>query len=989
MQEPPDNPSEPKFEAKFESRDHSQLRAVGKVGGDAYLGDRHYHQGPQEILVAGVGEPAPELPEDWVARAEPQRQLGDRLCTSALIQIIAPGGFGKSNLAAWGFQQALQLTPTFDKRVWVSFRQPHEFELFARYVLQELGRPVTDPQADNPRLLKELVLRLQDPNAPVRMLVVLDQLESAIATPDWDWYRQFLQAWQERGRCSVVLVTSREPVIAPGQLALGGLSAAEGVEFLERLGLKGDRPEAMGALVDLVGGYPLQLKLVAGWTRETYGGVVDGTALDFLGKLLAQYQEDPEAEVGVIFGVIFDRLAADLQVWLTQVSRYRLPMNLAMAVAMGPQITRADLEQLTDQGLLLGLGTEEDRRFRLHPLVQSLVQARLTAEHQAEAHERAIAFYQANYQPWDGTLECCQEEFEVFYHACELEQYGRADQALRRCYGQLSRGGYYRQLLPLHEQLVQAWDPIESSEREALGWAKNRLGNAYYSLGQYQRAIEFHQQHNEIAREIGDRSGEAASLGNLGNAYQSLGQYQRAIEFQQQWNEIAREIGDRSGEAKSLGNLGNAYRSLGQYQRAIEFQQQSLEIKREIGDRRGEAASLGNLGNAYQSLGQYQRAIEFHQQSLEIKREIGDRSGEAASLGNLGNAYQSLGQYQRAIEFHQQHNEIAREIGDRSGEAASLGNLGIAYQSLGQYQRAIEFQQQWNEIAREIGDRSGEAKSLGNLGLAYQSLGQYQRAIEFHQQYNEIAREIGDRRGEAASLGNLGLAYYGLGQYQRAIEFHQQLNDIAREIGDRRGEAYSLGNLGNAYQSLGQYQRAIELHQQSLEIKREIGDRSGEANSLGNLGNAYQSLGQYQRAIELQQQWNEIAREIGDRSGEAHSLWNLAALFQQRGRLKRAMSYRHQAYQIWHELQLPIAAAPVPDFQKKMLASLGEDWAQQMIANERNLRWFLLPFGYLVILIRAVLSPLTQLQKITRIAPRYFWFGVGVVGVLALWWLRR
>ncbi|MFK8186530.1 MAG: tetratricopeptide repeat protein [Phormidesmis sp.] len=38
-----------------------------------------------------------------------------------------------------------------------------------------------------------------------------------------------------------------------------------------------------------------------------------------------------------------------------------------------------------------------------------------------------------------------------------------------------------------------------------------------------------------MAREIGDRQGEAASLGSLGNAYYSLGQYQQAIDFHQQY----------------------------------------------------------------------------------------------------------------------------------------------------------------------------------------------------------------------------------------------------------------------------------------------------------------------------------------------------------------------------------------------------------------------------------------------------------------------
>ncbi|WP_141705407.1 tetratricopeptide repeat protein, partial [Microcystis aeruginosa] len=74
------------------------------------------------------------------------------------------------------------------------------------------------------------------------------------------------------------------------------------------------------------------------------------------------------------------------------------------------------------------------------------------------------------------------------------------------------------------------------------------------------------------------------------------------IEFYQQSLTIAKEIGDRQGEANSLGSLGIAYRSLGQYQKAIEFYQQSLTIAKEIGDRQGEANSLGSLGIAYRSL---------------------------------------------------------------------------------------------------------------------------------------------------------------------------------------------------------------------------------------------------------------------------------------------------------------------------------------------------------------------------------------------------
>ena len=405
-------------------------------------------------------------------------------------------------------------------------------------------------------------------------------------------------------------------------------------------------------------------------------------------------------------------------------------------------------------------------------------------------------------------------------------------------------------------------------------------GIAAYRIGQYQTALESWQAALDIYRELNNRQGEAALLGNLGSAYDSLGEYQRAMDFHQQSLAIARDIGDRQSEANSLGNLGIVYDRLGEYQQAIDFYQQSLAIKRDIGDRQGEANSLGNLGIAYRNLGEYQQAIDLHQQSLAIDRDIGNRRGEANSLDHLGSAYDRLSEYRRAIDFYQQSLAIDRDIGDRQGEAASLSNLGLAYDSLNEYQRAIDFHQQSLAIARDIGNRQGEAASLSNLGIVYFRLGEYQRAIDFHQQSLAIARDIGDRQGEAVSLSNLGLAYDSLGEYQQAIDLYQQSLAIKRDIGDRQGEADSLSNLGIAYDQLGEYQRAIDFHQQSLAIVRDIGDRQGEADSLDNSGIAYDRLGQYQQAINMYQQSLIIDRDIDDRQGEANSLNNLGVVWE-------------------------------------------------------------------------------------------------------------
>ncbi len=368
-------------------------------------------------------------------------------------------------------------------------------------------------------------------------------------------------------------------------------------------------------------------------------------------------------------------------------------------------------------------------------------------------------------------------------------------------------------------------------------------GLEQYQTSQFTATSQSWEQALKIYREIKDRKGEGAVLGNLGIVYLFLRNYPKVIEYQQQRLAIAREIKNRRGEGQSLGNLGIAYYFLGDYPKAIEYQQQRLAIAREIKDRNGEGTALGNLANAYQSLGDYPTAIEFHQQSLAIAREIKDRRGEGQSLGNLGVVYRNLGDYPKAIDYYQQSLAISREIKDRNGEGTALGNLGVVYRNLGDYRKAIDYQQQSLALAREIKDRRGEGQVLGNLGLAYFFLGDYRKAIEFHQQSLAILREIKDAKGEGQVLGNLGSSFLKLGDYPKAIDYQQQRLAIAREIKDRRGEGAVLGNLGLAYHLLGDYPKAIDYYQQSLAISRKIKDRQGEGNSLNNLGLAYYKQG--------------------------------------------------------------------------------------------------------------------------------------------------
>lgn len=217
------------------------------------------------------------------------------------------------------------------------------------------------------------------------------------------------------------------------------------------------------------------------------------------------------------------------------------------------------------------------------------------------------------------------------------------------------------------------------------------------------------------AKNDNNRADEGRAYCNLNNAYRSLGDFNRAIEYHNQDLRIAKELSDRAAEGRSNRNLGNAYHSHGQFQRAIEYHYQDLRIAKEVSDRAEEGRPYGNLGNAYHSLGQFQRAIEYHYEDLRIAREVTDRAAEGRSYGILGNIYFYLGDFQRAIEYHKQSLSIAKEVSDRAAEGRAYGNLGKAYHSLDDFQQAIEY----HKITKEEGGRAAEGRACCNLGLSF------------------------------------------------------------------------------------------------------------------------------------------------------------------------------------------------------------------------------------------------------------------------------
>ncbi len=217
------------------------------------------------------------------------------------------------------------------------------------------------------------------------------------------------------------------------------------------------------------------------------------------------------------------------------------------------------------------------------------------------------------------------------------------------------------------------------------------LGYSQQTLGQIDRAIALHREALEIANQAGDRPCEIANLNHLSRI--SIGQkdYPAAIGDSQRALILARQTGDRLGEANALTNVGYAEVLLAHsldrsdpeiYEQNISYLDRGLKLAETLADTQSLALGYHSLGIAHLTIGQPERAIEYFQKGTKTAQAVGDLYLQGLNLTYLAEAHHSLGQHDPAVFYsclgmYQLHQISAKEWRQGASLATILqGQMG-------------------------------------------------------------------------------------------------------------------------------------------------------------------------------------------------------------------------------------------------------------------------------------------------------------------------
>jgi tetratricopeptide (TPR) repeat protein len=531
------------------SLDHSQ---AGIIGDNAHVeGGIHFHN---HTTPTGLPLQRPPRVEYFTDREQALADLLDDLRSGNVVTLCGPGGIGKTALAAeavWTLAPENEAPERFpDGILFHSFYNQPEAALALEHIATSYGR---EPKP-NPATAALQVL------AGKQALLILDGAENA------DDLRAVLNV---RGGCGVLITSrARRDALAVRQ-DVEPLEAADAVELLRKWG--GDRAadaEAARAICRQVGYLPLAVRLVDRYLAETgerageYLAWLRETPLDaldlgqrrqksvpvLLEKSLAQVSEEACQVLGIVGALAltpFDRTP------------------LAAALDLIPNALRKPLGELVGYGLL---AREEGRYVVSHALVHTYARERLQPE--VAVLQRLAGYYN----------DLAREQREL-----GLEGYRRLDLERRHLMRVLTECAAQEQWIAVHS-LVSAVDDY----LDIRGYWMERVQALRLGV--------------QAARALENRRDEGAFLGNLGNAYAALGEVGRAIEYYEQALGIAREIGDRRGEAFQCWNLGLLHEE-SDPDRAAEFMQICVDYEQEIDhpDAAADAERVAHLRTRSQS----------------------------------------------------------------------------------------------------------------------------------------------------------------------------------------------------------------------------------------------------------------------------------------------------------------------------------------------------------------------------------------------------
>jgi predicted ATPase/DNA-binding SARP family transcriptional activator len=655
-------------------------------------------------LPTTAAAPAAALPDSFIGRRTELAQLAALLARPEcrLVTVLGPGGIGKSSLA----RRALAAS---DVRFaggtwWVELQDLRDTtELLAR-LAQLLGADINDTRDPAETLARHL------DGPPV--LLVFDNAEHLDQLP------ALCDRLLAAAPSLCLLVTSRSRLHGEHEwlLPLRGLAVpddesrdAEAASSFDAVHLFQARASAaqrdfqlephLGAVIEIVeavAGMPLAIELAASWVRLLPAEEIARELRDSIDLL----QRDPATRTRPARPEHESIVAVLEQSWklLTPLERDALA---ALSVFHGG-FTRAAaqrvaavalplLSTLADKSLV---GTDEEGRFAMHPLIRAHAEKALAEEPprraaMRERHAEFFAQHLAALAPHAiGDQRVLQAGVTAEYANCRVAwQHAVAERRADLVYDMVralwsffeAKSRYVEGIALLSPGL--GLPPEHPAAPRALTRLRHGLSMLHHRKGDGALALALARSGIGPGEDCGDTEAYVGCLLNTAMCVWDAGRPEEALPDYERGLRVAQERQDRHCIMWATGNLGICKSTLGRFDEARDLLEQALTQARELGDTYNTAVNLNNLGTQFAASDRWSEALAFYEESWALCRDFGIATIGQIARASSGNMLFRMGQFNLARVRLEEELAQCRRTGAVPNECAivlSLARIDIA-----------------------------------------------------------------------------------------------------------------------------------------------------------------------------------------------------------------------------------------------------------------------------------------------------------------------
>jgi class 3 adenylate cyclase/tetratricopeptide (TPR) repeat protein len=486
-----------------------------------------------------------------------------------------------------------------------------------------------------------------------------------------------------------------------------------------------------------------------------------------------------------------------------------------------------------------------------HALTHDVAYNSLLVQRRRELHDQIARAVEELY------ADRLAEQYEILaHHYSRAEDWPKALEYLLKAAEKAAQGFANREAIALYDQALDAaghlGPAVGSTTRMAIHRARAAL---YFVLSDFARARAEGQQVAALARDAGDRAGEAEALAALSLAALWGHDFGPALDASRQAIEVAEATGATAPAALARLTAGWTHTVNGRLAQGRADSEQALELSRAGGDHFTESCALSMSGQHETWAGNCHTALPLQAEALRIARAHNLVFPLCYAFFANGITLTTQGNYETGRAMFEEGLAFTEKVGDEVWHQRLLNCLGWLHIELGNLDPAFDLNRRGSEGARKRGDPETAANSELNLGDILIARGDLALAGELLEGVHRLVEDPAVSEWQKwrysthlfASLGELWLAR---GDPAHAREFVDRCLEVATRTRSRKYLAWGWRLAGEIARAQREWDDAERALGEALVASRTVGNPTQLWKTHLALGRLRAATGQHDVARE-------------------------------------------------------------------------------------------------------------------------------------------